>query len=226
MFGHDLSGLYVAFEGIRCCGKSTQARLLAEKLQREFSGREIILTKEPGGTEKSDEIRQVIISHSKERLAPWAEVLLFAASRAQSIAELTRPALERGAIVISDRCILSSLCYQGFGLDLGWQNVLFKNREALGGVAPDLIVFPDISVALSEERLTRRERRDNVYDTRDREFYERVRKGYLFFASKIPREILMVDGTLSSEAQAELVLRRIQNIVEGREAKLRTKERA
>lgn len=82
MFGHNLPGIYIALEGIRCCGKSTQARLLAEKLQKEFPGREILLT--------------------GEVLTPWAEIYLFAASRAQSIARLIKPSLERGAIIISE----------------------------------------------------------------------------------------------------------------------------
>jgi len=207
MFGHNLPGFYISIEGIRCCGKSTQTELLTQWLKEIYPGREILKTKEPGGTEKSDQIREAIVSKSKngETLNPLAEMYLFAASRNQAIYELIKPALERGAIVVSDRCVLSSLCYQGFGLDLGWQNVLRVNTEVLEGITPNLIIFPDISTEESLKRIKLREVRDNVYDDKSPEYYEQVRKGYLFFLEKLPKEIIKIDGFLPAESQAELI---------------------
>lgn len=217
-FGNSLPGIYIALEGIRGCGKSTQAGILGERLRREYPGREVITTKEPGGTEKSDQIREVIVAQSKtgERLLPGVEVKLFAASREQSIAGLTKPALERGTIVVSDRCVLSSLCYQGFGLGLGWQNVWKENEKGLDGVCPDLIIVPDISPELSAQRVALREQRDNVYDRHSLDYYDRVREGYLFFGKMFKDRICVIDGSLPVEIQAELIWQRARELVEGK----------
>jgi|GEM_PF-66667 dTMP kinase len=216
--GNSLPGVYIALEGIRGCGKSTQTRLLGERIKREYRGRELVVTKEPGGTEKSGQIREVIVTQSKtgEKLLPGVEVKLFAASREQTIATLIKPALERGAIVVSDRSVLSSLCYQGFGLDLGWQNVWKENEKGLDGVCPDLIIVPDISPELSAQRVALREQRDNVYDSHGLEYYKRVRDGYLFFACMFKDRIFMIDGSLPIETQAELIWEKTGPLIEGK----------
>ena len=113
-------GLYIAFEGIEGCGKSTQCELLVARLKREFPAKEIVLTREPGGTPISEEIRNILLSpeESNSQMEPLTEVYLFAAARAQSLREIVKPALDRGAIVLADRSIYSSLAYQSYGREI------------------------------------------------------------------------------------------------------------
>ena len=125
--------MFVTFEGVDGSGKSTQARLLAERLRSE--GREVVLTREPGGTSVGEQIREILL-HG-ESLAPWAEAALFAAARAQLVDEVIRPALARGADVVSDRYLDSSLAYQGLARGLGVERVLELNLLATSGLLPD-----------------------------------------------------------------------------------------
>lgn len=230
-FGHQYSGLYLAIDGIGCCGKSTQVKLLEQRIRKQFPNVELIVTKEPGGTVKCDQIRTAIVSKGEEKLLPWVEVNLFAASRGQLIGTKIKLALERGAIVLSDRCLLSSLCYQGFGLELGWQNVLDANENALDGITPNVIIFPDIDYELSMERLAARDGRDNVYDQKisDRQYFDRIREGYRFFAKRIPKFVREIDGSLPVEVQTELVWEivgpMVEENLEARREILREKER-
>lgn len=218
-FGHPHNGLYLAIDGIGCCGKSTQVRQLEQGLRRNYPNLELLITKEPGGTEKCNQIRTAIVSKCGEELLPWVEVNLFAASRGQAIGTLIEPALERGAVVLSDRCFLSSLCYQGFGLDLGWQNVLKANENALREISPDVIIFPDIDYDLAMTRLFARDGRDNVYDQKicNPEYFKRVREGYKFFAKRIHNFVYEIDGSLPVETQAELIWDRVDELIKDRE---------
>ncbi|HEY8463807.1 MAG TPA: dTMP kinase, partial [Bacillota bacterium] len=134
-------GYFITLEGPDGSGKSTQARLLAEYLQK--SGREIILTREPGGTPLAEEIRKLILTPTAETLEPMTEILLYTASRAQHVARIIKPALAAGKVVICERFIDSSLAYQGYGL--GWSLDLIKtiNRLAIGDCRPDLTFLLD-----------------------------------------------------------------------------------
>jgi len=215
-FGHHYSGLYIAVDGIGCCGKSTQVKEIEKRIREEYPDVQLLVTKEPGGTEKCDQIRTAIVSKCEEKLLPWTEVLLFAASRGQAIGTLIEPALERGEAVLSDRSFLSSLCYQGFGYELGWQNVLAANMHALNGISPNLIIFPDVSQEVAAERLKIRSGRDNVYDSKimNPEFFNRVRAGYKFFAKRCPQFIYEIDGSLPAETQRELIWERVALMIE------------
>ena len=124
--------MFVTFEGVDGSGKSTQARLLAERLRS--AGREVVLTREPGGTELGEQVRGILL-HG-ERMAPWTEAALFAAARAQLVDEVIRPALARGADVVSDRYLDSSLAYQGLARGLGVERVLELNLLATSGLLP------------------------------------------------------------------------------------------
>lgn len=216
MFGHNLLGKYIVFEGGEGCGKTTQQKLLVERLKKEFPAREIILTREPGGTPKAEEIRSAIFNPTEGEITlPLTEVFLYAASRYQNIEKNIRPALEKGSVVVSDRSFLSSLVYQGMARKVGWQRVLRINKEALAGVTPDLIVLPDIDPKVGLERKNNGNE-SNRFEREKLEFHQKVRKGYLFFANKFKEEILLVDGNLSIEEQAEIIWKRVSDLVSGR----------
>ena len=139
--------MFVSFEGLDGCGKTTQARLLARALEE--TGVEVVLTREPGGTPLGEQIRDLVL-HG-DHVAPWAEAALYAAARAQHVEELIRPALARGATVVCDRYVDSSVAYQGAGRKLGVEEVLALNLTAVGGLLPDLtfLVEIDIDTALA-----------------------------------------------------------------------------
>ena len=190
--------MFVTFEGVDGSGKSTQAQLLAERLRSE--GREVVLTREPGGTAAGERIREVLL-HG-EGLAPWAEASLFAAARAQLVDEVIRPALARGADVVSDRYRDSSLAYQGLARGLGVERVLEVNLLATGGLLPDrtfLILLPPAEAAA---------RRGGEPDRIEREgaaFVEEVDRAYREIARVFAQRVVVVDGTLNPEDMAEIV---------------------
>jgi len=146
------SGLFVAFEGGDGAGKSTQARMLAESLRE--AGHEVVLTREPGGTPAAEAIRHVVLTPEYSGLDDRSEALLYAASRAEHVARLVRPALERGAVVITDRYIDSSIAYQGVGRGLGPDVVGEINLWATRGLLPDLTVLLDVDAGAGLARIS------------------------------------------------------------------------
>ena len=197
--------MFVTFEGVDGSGKSTQAQLLAEWLRSE--GREVALTREPGGTEAGERIREILL-HG-EGLAPWAEATLFAAARAQLVDEVIRPALARGADVVSDRYLDSSLAYQGLARGLGVERVLEVNLLATGGLLPDrtfLILLPPAEAAA---------RRGGEPDRIEREgaaFVEEVDRAYREIARVFAQRVVVVDGTLNAEDMAEIVRGQLRDL--------------
>jgi dTMP kinase len=197
--------MFVTFEGVDGSGKSTQAQLLAERLRSE--GREVVLTREPGGTAAGERIREILL-HG-EGLAPWAEASLFAAARAQLVDEVIRPALARGADVVSDRYVDSSLAYQGLARGLGVERVLEVNLLATGGLLPDrtfLILLPPAEAAA---------RRGGEPDRIEREgaaFVEEVDRAYREIARVFAQRVVVVDGTLNPEDMAEIVRGQLRDL--------------
>ena len=193
-------GKLISFEGSEGSGKSTQITRLAEHCQK--IGREVIATREPGGTEIGEQIRNIIVHNSKgDEMCPETELLLFTAARAQLVREVIAPALTRGAIVLSDRFLDSSTVYQGIARNLAPGPVNEINRFAVGNVMPDLTIVIDVPTEVGLQRI--RQRASDLPDRMERQnitFYQKVREGYLLLAKEWPQRVVVIDGTQTPEA--------------------------
>jgi dTMP kinase len=178
--------VFISFEGADRSGKSTQAQLLRAALEAE--GREVVLTREPGGTELGEAIRELVLEGGA--MTAWAEAALFAASRAQHAEDVIRPALARGAVVVCDRYLDSSLAYQGIARDLGVDEVLALNLVVTDGLLPDatflLLVDPDAAAARSGE--------PDRLEREGAELQAKVDAAYRALAARFPDRIVAVDG--------------------------------
>jgi dTMP kinase len=194
--------VFVTFEGADGSGKSTQAELLRAALAAE--GRDVVLTREPGGTELGERIRTLVLDGPD--MAPWAEAALFAASRAQHVEEVIRPALERGADVICDRYVDSSLAYQGIGRGLGVEEVLELNLRATGGLLPDTTVLLLLDPGAAASRAGESDRLE-----RESEGFRRsVDLAYRELAGRFPERIVTIDGARAPEEIAKEVRERLR----------------
>jgi len=191
--------VFVTFEGVDGSGKSTQARLLEERLRAD--GRDVLLTREPGGTELGERLRELLLGGSDE-IAPWAEAALFAAARAQLVERVIRPALDRGAVVVCDRYLDSSLAYQGIARGLGVDEVLELNLRATGGLLPDRTFLLDGDPDALDARLGgERDRLEREGD----DFHRTVARAYRDLAARFPERIVVLDATARPEALADEV---------------------
>jgi dTMP kinase len=188
--------MFVSFEGIDGSGKSSQAALLVERLRG--SGTEVVASREPGGTALGERVRELLLGAND--VAPWAEVTLFAAARAQLVSEVVVPALERGAWVVVDRFLDSSLAYQGGGRGLGVDAVLELNRAAIGDVLPDRTFLLQVPVENALARIGE-ERLDRI-EAEGAEFLETVASEFDRLAVRFDR-IQTIDGTRSEGEIAE-----------------------
>jgi len=194
------AGKLISFEGSEGSGKSTQISLLAAHLEK--SGRKVVTTREPGGTEIGEQIRNIIVHNSKgDEMCAETELLLFTAARAQLVREVIAPALVRGAVVLSDRYLDSSTVYQGIGRNLAADPVSQINRFAVGNVMPDLTLVIDVPTEVGLARI--RQRASDLPDRMEREnidFYKKIREGYLVLARGMPDRFVVIDGTLGVHA--------------------------
>lgn len=201
----------ITFEGIEGSGKSTQIRLLAAHLQER--GLEVVVTREPGGCRIADEIRAILLDPANEELCATAELLLYAAARAQHVDEVIRPALARGAIVLCDRYTDATVAYQGYGrgLDLGLIEEL--NRLASGGLSPDLTLVFDLPVATGLHRARSRNATaaadEGRFEAESLAFHERVRAGYLGCAEAAARF-----ARIDASGDPETVAARVRPVVD------------
>lgn len=185
-----MPGFFISFEGIEGSGKSTQARLLADYLRKR--GFDVVISREPGGTEIGERIREILLDPNCRKMAAWTELFLYLASRHQHMREKVLPALREGKVVILDRFGDSSLAYQGYGRGLGEKPVARLNKLATGGRKPDLTILVDLPVSTGQGRKTAVE-----FDRLEQEelnFHERVRAAYLRLARRVPGRIKVVAG--------------------------------
>jgi dTMP kinase len=188
--------MFITFEGVDGSGKSTQARLLVDRLRA--AGRDVVGTREPGGTDIGEQIRDLLL-HS-DRVAPWAEATLFSAARAQLVDEVIRPALARGADVVCDRYLDSSLAYQGLARGLGVERVLGVNLTVTSGLLPDrtfLLLVP------GEVAAQRRGRSPDRIEREGDEFAAEVDRAYREIAEIFAQRVVVLDGTAAPEKLAE-----------------------
>jgi dTMP kinase len=188
-------GLFITFEGVEGSGKSTQIELLKEFLSDK--GYDVVATREPGGTRIGDKIRKILLNPDFQEMDCRAEALLYAASRAQHVAEIIAEAVEGGKIVISDRYTDSSLAYQSFGRGLEQKRLEVINEWATGGLEPDLTILLDIPADKGLRR-TSRSLADRI-EQENLEFHDRVSKGFLRVAKKFPRRIRVVNASRDVE---------------------------
>jgi dTMP kinase len=198
--------LFITFEGPDGSGKSTQMRILVERLRA--ADRTVVVNQEPGGTAIGQQVRAILLNPENHEMAALTELLLMFASRAQAAAETIRPALERGEIVVSDRFTDSSLAYQGGGRQLGFDLVLAVHRLALGDLYPDLTILVDIDLETGLSRAHGRNRqtqgRDEArLDEQGLDFHERARAAYLRIAALDGDRVAVFDGAKPIDIVAE-----------------------
>ena len=201
-------GLFIAFEGGEGCGKSTQSRLLLKKFERQNI--RAVLTHEPGGTALGNELRKALKRKGGSFISPQAELFLVAASRAQLVAEVIRPALEEGRVVICDRFTYSTLVYQGYGRGLELSFVEKVNNIATGNLKPDLTILLDIS---PEQGLARKQSLRDRFELEDLSFHRRVREGYLRMVAAESERWLLIDASLPKAKIAEIIWDRVSKLL-------------
>lgn len=199
--------MFITFEGPEGSGKTTQIRLFAEFLRAR--GYDVLTTREPGGTEISDQIRAVLVNLRNTAMHPRTEILLFQAARAQLVEQVIRPALSRGTLVLSDRYADSTLAYQGYGHGYPLEELRRLIDFATGGLIPDLTFLLDVDPAQGLER-KQREGEWNRLDAYDLGFHQRVRAGYLEMARAEPHRWVVVDATQSIEVIQNDIRRRFE----------------
>ncbi|TGN74866.1 dTMP kinase [Streptomyces bauhiniae] len=215
------NGFFISLEGGDGAGKSTQAEALAEWIRAK--GHEVVLTREPGATPVGKRLRSILLDVSEAGLSHRAEALLYAADRAEHVDTVVRPALERGAVVISDRYIDSSVAYQGAGRDLSPTEIARINRWATGGLVPHLTVLLDVPPEVARERFT--EAPDRL-ESEPAEFHARVRAGFLTLAAADPGRYLVVDAGQESEGVTSVIRHRLDTVLPLSEAEIKAQEEA
>ncbi|MDD2431528.1 MAG: dTMP kinase [Firmicutes bacterium] len=210
-----MGGLFLSFEGIDGCGKSTQADLCFEALKK--LNLSVIKTREPGGEAVAERIREILL-FSEDDVVDSAEALLYAASRAQHVAKVIRPSLESSKIVVCDRFVHSSVAYQGYGLGIDVDTIWKVNQLAMGDIFPDLVFLFDLDIKEAKNRSKKRgdtpSREINTnneiigtdrIEERDANFYQRVRNGFLEMATKDKR-IVVLDANEPKETLHDKVM--------------------
>ena len=191
---------FITFEGIEGCGKSTQLQMLAQLLTGQ--GRSVTVTREPGGCPIADQVRSILLDADNHAMTPLAELLLYAAARAQHMAEVVMPALQAGRIVLCDRFTDATAAYQGYGRQLDMTVIRQLNQLATTGVGPELTILLDCPVEIGLERAMARINnscgaREERFELEALSFHRRVRDGYLTLAAREPERFVIIDSTTS-----------------------------
>lgn len=208
MTGGAARGLWITLEGGDGSGKTTQAALLENHLRA--AGREIVRTREPGGSEVGTLIREIVLHHRGD-IAPRAEALLYAADRAHHVETVVRPALERGDVVIQDRYLDSSVAYQGAGRVLDPNEIRDLSMWAAGGALPDVTVLLDLDPRVARARLDAADKPFDRLEAEKAEFHERVRSAFLALAEAEPERFLVLDASRPAADLAADIRDRIEH---------------
>lgn len=205
-------GIFITLEGPDGAGKTTQIQMMKEYL--ESLGKTVLLTREPGGTGISEKLREILLDKENAEMSDTTEMMIYAAARAQHVAERIRPALERGEVVICDRFVDSSVAYQGYGRGLGGA-VQEVNRYATNGLEPDRTFFMDLDPAVGRGRIGK-----DVQDRMEREkldFHYRVYEGYLKIWQTNPRRVIRLDASQSIDAIQSEIRKHLQQMLDREE---------
>jgi dTMP kinase len=206
---YPTNGLFIALEGGEGAGKSTQAALLVEWLKEQ--GQQVLLTREPGATDLGKTLRQIVLDPATGEISHRAEALLYAADKAEHVDSVIKPALQAGAVVITDRYVDSALAYQGSGRDLDTSDVERVNRWATGDLRPNLTILLDLP---PKSGLGRFEERDRI-EAQSAEFHQRVRTAFLELAAAEPQHYLVVDATSDRQQIAAQIQARLAPMLPG-----------
>jgi dTMP kinase len=201
--------LFITFEGGEGCGKSSQSKLLYQRLKR--LAIPALLIHEPGVTALGKKVTRLLKWSKDINISPLSELLLFNVSRAQLVEEVIRPNLEKGAVVICDRYADSTTAYQGYGRRLDLNVVTVANRIGTQGITPDLTILLDLSVEEGLER--KKDKKPDRFETENLSFHRRVREGYLKLAKAEPKRWLVIDATRSKEDIAGIIWQRVSKIL-------------
>lgn len=205
-----MKGLFITFEGVDGCGKSTQMRFLSEYLQQQ--GISPVLTREPGGCNIAEKIRDLVLDIENKEMSDRTEALLYAAARAQHVKQVIEPAVDAGKIVLCDRFIDSSLAYQGVGRGLGVESVMDINCFAMGNRMPDKTFFLDFPPHLAFERMSKKRVHDRL-ETQEEEFYILLYNGFVKLSEMYPERIIRIDASGDKFATQEIVRAKMDGIL-------------
>ena len=190
-------GLFITFEGTDGAGKTTQIQRLTADLRQ--TGYDVCLTREPGGTPISEQIRDMLLNPDHSEMAATTELLLYAASRAQHVSEVIKPALEAGKVVISSRFADAMVVYQGYGRGLDLERINHLNRIATDGVTPDVTFVLDLPVEIGLQRVQNSRGGLDRLEREKIEFHRRLREGYQILAKQEPQRLKIIDSQVNSE---------------------------
>jgi len=208
--------LFITFEGIEGCGKSTQAKRLVNRL-RELAV-PLVFTLEPGGTSVGQKIRRILLDSRNQHLSPLAELLLYAADRAQHVEEVIKPALEQEKWVLCDRFFDATTVYQGYARGLDMKLIVTLNEKASPGIRPDITFLIDCAVEVGLERALKRNKiqfqeGQDRFEREKKDFHEAVREGYLTMAMEDRERFVVVDGTLKEDELEEIIFRHVEPFI-------------
>ena len=208
--------MFITFEGIEGCGKSTQAKRLVNRL-RELAV-PLVFTLEPGGTSVGQKIRHILLDSRNQNLSPLTELLLYAADRAQHVEEVIKPALEQEKWVLCDRFFDATTVYQGYARGLDMKLIVTLNEKASPGIRPDITFLIDCGVEIGLERALKRNRiqfqeGQDRFEREKKDFHEAVREGYLALAMEDRERFVVIDGTLKEDELEELIFRHVEPFI-------------
>ena len=206
-----MRGFFITFEGIDGSGKTTQIKLLNEYLLGR--GFDVVLTREPGGTEIGDEIRNILLNPQNKGMSSRTETFLFEASRAQLVEKVIRPSIENGKIVICDRFFDSTVAYQGIARGLGVKEILDMSLWASAGLVPDLTFLITIDVDMGQLRMENQLKKPDRIENEEKEFKEKISRGYLEVAKIFKERFEIIDGHLRIEAVFSIIKQKVELLI-------------